>query len=418
MESSHICLHIFQSKLNESENERTQIKKEMDSLVEDLAICKESQSAILVELDSEKSKATELEKSMGDLEKEAADKSEALERMKRNLEAAGEELKTKTEEIDLRNREMQTQRERFDAELSFLQSTSENEKGNAANLLKEMEQIRRDLDTAIQERRHFENQTIALKRGLEDRETQLEEMHLKVNKSLEDNSKLREIVSALEDRVRELSDVEKLNESLRADIAEEVEKTEEAKQISLDFGKECEKMKKDVDAKGLALEEKQRYLQKLEEENVVLREEGKKLGLKLEVLLEEKMSMESEKEQMKKQDEDLNVKLSSMKSEYLGLNEKVVEMEEALNHMVEKLNTAELKMNESLHEKDALEEKLRLILEERSVLASQKSDIETALEEFVRSTESRKKRSGRSSVDGSEGARSTPNEGKSTQTTS
>ncbi|XP_065072154.1 nesprin-1-like [Rhopilema esculentum] len=86
-------------------------------------------------------------------------------------------------------------------------------------------------------------------------------------------------------------------------------------------------------------------------------------------------------------------------------------MEAAMNLMIEKLNSAEVQMNESMREKDSLEEKLKHVLEEKVTLANQKSTIEVALEEFVKSTESRKKRSGRSSADDSEGTRLTPSEG-------
>ena len=380
--------------------------------MKDLANCKEARAATATELDAEKNKVLELEKLVTDLTRESADKSEALERLKQNMEVAAEGLKTANEEIDLKNKELQAQRERFDKEFSLLQSTSESERGNVASLVQEMGQIKSELDVANQERGDLERETSRLKRDLDDREMQLEEMDVRVNKTLDDNAKLKEVMGALEARVEELNAVERLNDSLKTDIAKELENIEEGKQIRLDLVKQCDQLKKDVEDKSLEVDEKQRCLESLEEENSGLKEEAKKLGEQLEFLFEEKASLTIEKEEMERHDEGLNVKLSSVKNEYLELNEKVVQMEESLNHMVEKLNSAELKMNESVHEKEALEERLRQTLEERTVLECQKSDIEMALEEFVRSTESRKKRSGRSSTEGSEGARSTPNEGK------
>ena len=380
--------------------------------MEDLAICKEQQTAASSVLNTEKNRAFELEKLVEELRKELADKSDELEKAKSDAAKAAENLREANEVIDLKNKEIQLQRERFDNELCSLQSTSESEKGNTARLLTELEEVRRQLDLANQERGHFERETLGLKRDLEDRELKLEDVHLKLSKSLHDNSELKEVIVKLEGRVDELNTVEKLNKSLTADIAKELENLEEEKQSRITLEKECEILKKGNEERSLALQEKQNCLESLEGENSQLKEEATKLGERMKILLEEKATMENEKEELKREDENLNMKLSQMKNEYLELNEKIGEMEQSLNHMVEKLNSAELRMNESLHEKETIEEKLRQAVEERAALASQKSNIEMALEEFVKSTESRKKRSGRSSADLSEGARSTPNEGK------
>ena len=388
------------------------MKEELDNLMEDLTICKEQRAIASSVLDSEKNRAFELEKLVEDLRKELTDKSDELEKAKADAAIAAENLRAASEEIDLKNKEIQLQRERFDNELCSLQSSSENEKGNTARLLAELEEVRRQFDSASQERGCFERETLGLKRGLEDRELKIEELHLKLRKTLNDNAELKEVIVRLESRMDELNTVEKLNKTLTVDMAKELENLEEEKHIRLSLEKECGILKKGNEEKSLALQEKQSCLESLEGENSQLKEEAMKLEERVKALLEEKAAMENEKDELKREDENLNVKLSQMKNEYLELNEKIGEMEQSLNHMVEKLNSAELKMSESLHEKKTIEEKLRQAVEERAALASQKSNIEMALEEFVKSTESRKKRSGRSSADGSEGARSTPNEGK------
>lgn len=387
-------------------------KGQLKDLSEELANCKELRSATVTDLDKEREKVKEVEKTVELLQKESLQKSEELDKLRRDLETKNDELEAASKEVEMRNDEIQSQRERFDAELSMLQSTSESEKGNTASLLKDLEHVRRDLDVAIQERDRFERESEGLKKNLEARESRLEELQVDFDKSHDDSSKLKEIINTLEGRIKELAEVERVNESLSADIARERASNEEEKQFKLNLEKECDQLRKDLANGELALDEGESNLLALQKENSSLTELAKELEEKLKTLDEERKSIEVEKEGVLEERDNQQAQLSLIKNEYLDLNEKVKAMESSMNHMIEKLNAAELKVNESMHEKEALEEKLRLTLEERTQLASQKSDIEVALEEFVRSTGSRRKISGRSSVDGSEGARSTPNEGK------
>ena len=135
-------------------------------------------------------------------------------------------------------------------------------------------------------------------------------------------------------------------------------------------------------------------------------------------LAAELQAIETEKKELVKKLEDLQAIQEAsekqhgvLKEECLILNKSVKEMETSMDHMVDKLNNAELKMNESIHEHNELQEKLQQMSENNLVLVTQKAEIEIALEEFVKSTGSRKRRSGRTNNDEVDAGRLTPNEG-------
>eukprot|EP00794_Sanderia_malayensis_P012652 gene12652-13951_t len=416
---SEMKMNLLESSSIEKEKEVNQLR---DQLVEANEIVKSKLQAIEMfqkEIDEKDGANDKLLKKLNDLQVKISEDENKLEEMRKVIYKESEEKQFYKEKFESEENEKDSYKSQLDKVGSELMKEIDQKAAEIEELQGKLESLTRDYSSARGESESLAQQLISCQENGKEKSKKIEEYAA---------------------RLHELEQEKEVSENVKEDL---ILKEKELKEQQCRFDEELNLLKSENEnERGSAasyiaeLESMRRETEEKSDKVLMLKRNNKEMKEELDISLKKKESLDNEfralqislKEMEAKvaRSRDDNVKLMkkikdneesandcqrSLEEECKNVNQQIIDMETAMNHMVEKLNLAELKISEYEEEKIELNDKLKQGMEEKAMLDAQKTEIEIALDEFVKSTESRKRRNERPSGGDSDSSR--PNDGYS-----
>ncbi|XP_005488036.3 GRIP and coiled-coil domain-containing protein 2 [Zonotrichia albicollis] len=305
-----------------------------------------------------------------------------IEKLKLELQAAGQHYETAAKEHKL---EVQTLKDQHQREISELNETllSGSEKEQMA-LVFEMQELREQLEKVTQEKEEAVSNYNSLRETMETLQAELGESAGKISQELESMKQ------------QQASDVSQLQQKLRAAFNERdvlLENVNHLQEKVKQFSEETEELKckivslqKDNSAKASSIDQKEITVRKLEEEITALTDQNRDILNDVKCLSEERETLQETCKQKQVKMQELQQEVDCANQDNNDLKQKVEELTERLNEaLISKGENAQMleqleKQIESLvREKEQLSSEVHTLHEENEKLIQEKGELSEEL---------------------------------------